>query len=687
MKKEILDINLSNISIGKITQVSDNIIFKLDSKFVNGLVNSYQGLKKIPTVGEFIKIDCTDKYIIAKIIKVEAREEKKSAFDRADSINIFSQVFICSIQGEINKKESTFRNSFESSPDLFSRVFLLSDKDIKSIYKSEFQNNKIPFGKMKFSKTIFFPKLTPFLSSHMLIIGNTGSGKSWTTKKIAEVIATNNFFPKINFFLIDTNGEYLIQDNSSIFYFQENDGFEESIYSRLSNNSSDIYTLSEEQIKEIKSKITNIKINFNALKKDDWESLFSCNSETEIYLNSYIFEKYFNLLKEYNLSNFITVIKDFLIDFFKKSKNSNKDNFMLLEIKNNIEKLFNIFVSFIVKDEINIKKLNHEINILINIWEFLKGLTVINNDYRITSENFAKLNSNPDKIGLSMVSPTGRPVTWSISDEEKFINFLFRKFDFNKIKKEKLDNNSFLYFYIFFEFYRLIIIVSSNINRDNYINYFQNFQNLFSKDIENIYSNYSNKNSFFNFIYSEGNNSIIDHDILNENTIINFQDISYNNKKLLVNLFINYIYRERIKNRKNDQNLFYFIIDEAHNYIQKNSEYDIIQNSINKIAKEGRKFYTYLLISSQSPSDLSKTLISQCENIFIHRLNNNDDINALSGKINYFDLELKERIKLLPKGSCLISGDLINVSSIVDILSPVNPPFSSVKEIRLISEE
>lgn len=48
-----------------------------------------------------------------------------------------------------------------------------------------------------------------------------------------------------------------------------------------------------------------------------------------------------------------------------------------------------------------------------------------------------------------------------------------------------------------------------------------------------------------------------------------------------------------------------------------------------EIIKEGRKFGTFLTISSQRPSDISDTIISQLHNYFIHRLVNEEDLRKI----------------------------------------------------------
>ena len=53
-------------------------------------------------------------------------------------------------------------------------------------------------------------------------------------------------------------------------------------------------------------------------------------------------------------------------------------------------------------------------------------------------------------------------------------------------------------------------------------------------------------------------------------------------------------------------------------------------NIFERIAKEGRKYGFLLGISSQRPSEMSKTIISQCSNFIIHRIQNPDDLQYIA---------------------------------------------------------
>src|SRR5690606_35551483 len=73
------------------------------------------------------------------------------------------------------------------------------------------------------------------------------------------------------------------------------------------------------------------------------------------------------------------------------------------------------------------------------------------------------------------------------------------------------------------------------------------------------------------------------------------------------------------------------ILEEAHRYIGSNPQREFLKaNTIfENIAKEGRKFGMFLTVSSQRPSELSKTVLSQCSNFIVHRIQNPEDLSHI----------------------------------------------------------
>ncbi|WP_205881179.1 ATP-binding protein [Leucobacter insecticola] len=74
------------------------------------------------------------------------------------------------------------------------------------------------------------------------------------------------------------------------------------------------------------------------------------------------------------------------------------------------------------------------------------------------------------------------------------------------------------------------------------------------------------------------------------------------------------------------------VMEEAHTFIKRRSADGDIQGAqdacsaiFEKIAREGRKFGLGLVLSSQRPSELSPTVLSQCNSFLLHRLSNHTD--------------------------------------------------------------
>lgn len=69
------------------------------------------------------------------------------------------------------------------------------------------------------------------------------------------------------------------------------------------------------------------------------------------------------------------------------------------------------------------------------------------------------------------------------------------------------------------------------------------------------------------------------------------------------------------------------VCEEAHRYVPDAglAEYQSAQKAIRRIAKEGRKYGIGLMLVSQRPADVERTVLSQCSSWFVMRLTNSTD--------------------------------------------------------------
>jgi len=78
------------------------------------------------------------------------------------------------------------------------------------------------------------------------------------------------------------------------------------------------------------------------------------------------------------------------------------------------------------------------------------------------------------------------------------------------------------------------------------------------------------------------------------------------------------------------------------------------------MAKEGRKYGLFLLVASQRPSELSKTVLSQCSNFVIHRIQNPDDLSQIRQMTPFISEAVLKRLPSLPKQHALVFGTSVS---------------------------
>lgn len=154
--------------------------------------------------------------------------------------------------------------------------------------------------------------------------------------------------------------------------------------------------------------------------------------------------------------------------------------------------------------------------------------------------------------------------------------------------------------------------------------------------------------------------------ILGDNQIVNI-DISLLDDasaevvtKVLAKLLLDYL-----KKKKKAETPINFVIEEAHRFVRNETNYGAVgYNIFERIAKEGRKYGLLLGISSQRPSELSKTVVSQCSNFIIHRVQNPDDLQYISRMVPYVNQGMIDRLTYLQIGHALVFGTAINLPTL-----------------------
>lgn len=128
----------------------------------------------------------------------------------------------------------------------------------------------------------------------------------------------------------------------------------------------------------------------------------------------------------------------------------------------------------------------------------------------------------------------------------------------------------------------------------------------------------------------------------------------------------------------------HLILEEAHRYIsEKPSRFAIDAGmTFQRIAKEGRKYGAFLIVASQRPSELSKTVLSQCNNFIIHRIQNPDDLSQIRQMTPFISETVLRRLPSLPKQHALIFGNSVNIPTTFRVRDADPTPYSNDTQIR-----
>lgn len=137
---------------------------------------------------------------------------------------------------------------------------------------------------------------------------------------------------------------------------------------------------------------------------------------------------------------------------------------------------------------------------------------------------------------------------------------------------------------------------------------------------------------------------------------------------LISRLLFDYSYYYKKQVGDNDMPLL-LVYEEAHKYVPKSdlARFKSSRASIERIAKEGRKYGISLAIISQRPSELSETIFSQCNNFIAMRLTNPDDQNYVKRLLPDTLGSVTDILPSLQSGEALLIGEATVMPSIVKI--------------------
>jgi hypothetical protein len=166
--------------------------------------------------------------------------------------------------------------------------------------------------------------------------------------------------------------------------------------------------------------------------------------------------------------------------------------------------------------------------------------------------------------------------------------------------------------------------------------------------------------------------------------IIDFSEVPSDVLPVVTAVFARLLYDVQFWMESRERTPFVFICDEAHLYLPKKDDADAVEKQslyvFERIAKEGRKYSVSLLVVSQRPSDVSRTILSQCNNFLVLRLTNDEDQNVVRRLMPDSLAGVLDALPMMDTGEGILLGDAVLLPARIRLNTPRVPPLSATRD-------
>lgn len=166
--------------------------------------------------------------------------------------------------------------------------------------------------------------------------------------------------------------------------------------------------------------------------------------------------------------------------------------------------------------------------------------------------------------------------------------------------------------------------------------------------------------------------------------VVDFSEVPSDVLPVVTGVFARLLYDIQFWMRPDKRTPVVFVCDEAHLYLPVKGDADAVERqalyAFERIAKEGRKYGVALLVVSQRPSDVSRTILSQCNNFLILRLTNDEDQNVVRHLMPDSLAGVLDGLPLLDTGEAVLLGDAILLPARIRLKMPRIEPLSATRD-------
>jgi len=656
------------MKIGKIVSVEyDKFRVRLFSTTKNSTVSINGQVYYFGNIGSYLKtINSTGEYILCEVSAILDYNQEGKLYS---SFNLdSSREFIVKPIGTI-PSDGSFSMGVGIFPSLYNDVEIVTFDDLKKILSNQGTpdtniHHTIDIG---YSKSLINYKISLSINKlfniHTAVLGNSGSGKSNTIARILQEVfrKEKNHAYGAKVILFDSNGEYprafcenLNNEIHTVFYKPNVDEAEESI--------------------------CKFTLPYYLMNLDEWLAFLMASERTQkpfwdnVLQECYKFYRMFNSKEEDDITQFANYIKWKTWRILSEINNkADSDSTRMTIAKGAIQKLKEICET-VPKDYVSkdvVKDLNNFFETCINLCLIYYGNN--NNSLSDALPKFVKTGNDARYVTIQLIGGNNAHYESSLSSRNSDSAFVqIDETSAMKTADEKLESGEY-FDYKFLKTAAELILLEEEAKGNQRIREFTstlmtrldvflyNSECEFMREKE---SNYKDEEDYLTQVFgiSNGNND-------NQLVTIDSSEVGTDTLELMTSVVSRMLfdYRKKQKGDNRRKNPIHLVLDEAHRYIRKDTEYILRENIFEKIAREGRKYSLYLLISSQRPSELSQTVLSQCGNYIVHRIQNEVDMNYIYSVLPYFSSDYINKIKQAVPGEALVFGNCVPMPLMIKV--------------------
>lgn len=643
-------------NIGHIVTVDSlSVYVRLDDDLKSLYKSGYEEIYPVARINSYIVIPVGADKIIAMVNRVMTREEtdltkSSGTIFLTESNRYLSASMVGTIEG------GKYIQGVYNYPILDNPVWYVTREDLDIIFDQK-KNENVDFKNdfyLPIGTSPAFPdyqiKINPdkMFAKHMAILGNTGSGKSCTLAAILQSL-----------FQCQYNGELL--KSSHIIIFDTNGEYKDAF--NIGQNKVNPFWINDE----------GLKIPYWFMNYDDMDYLFEPTTGTQ----SPILKRALALAKSQIVAEKRKLIPQLYINNLKAlidnlSAGSYKAKSAIIEDAESVCNAFNK-----LRDE---RLTDFDMEDICNALDSIKSQKAL------------------DKVYMDKNFPKGSYDIIIINDAIDIINAKLEEYRESIIKQTSSENRN-IDIPLYYKFHSLIstcfdyAIKESAVSQDKMSEYISTLKlrmqsfiddiRLASpllldkqKDINNVLVQFlayilGDYCQIYDTI-ADGDDSIYKNYYTKSKcdkthsqiTIIDMSLLPFQVLETITGLVGRIILEFLSRFDKDERGKLPVVIalEEAQNYIPENNRKDresISRKVFERIAREGRKYGLSLLVSSQRPSELSKTVLSQCNSFIVHRIQNPDDQIYIRKLVSAANSEILGQLPTLPQQHVIIMGDCV----------------------------